>query len=328
MKVKSSKKSRSDLANYLSAHLNSFGEKYEDIVVCPTCLGEFSVKADQEKFSAGHILPEVAGGQEWTFLCRSCNSRFGEKQDKWFGEYLHILNIPTGTFLDAKTKNKYISVNGEVVRGDISVRDDGSAEVFVPIDRNPPGKVKSIPKGPKLELSFKPVLIDHENEIEIGYITAAYLTWFHEIGYNWVFQSSLDVVRKQILECDRSLNGAKVIDLDFDKSPIEGVGAILQSDTLYPCCVVVDKLVIFPPPNKGKAPKEIKFVSPCSINFLKLAVMGEPYITLYDGYQVVVPNRLLKNPPIPKYLLNIKSGDNADPEWHSIVESDLKGISN
>ncbi|WP_190271900.1 hypothetical protein [Chlorobium phaeobacteroides] len=56
--------------------------------------------------------------------------------------------------------------------------------------------------------------------------------------------------------------------------------------------------------------------------------MGEPYITLYDGYQVVVPNRLLKNPPIPKYLLNIKSGENADPEWHSIVESDINGLSN
>lgn len=326
MKDKSSKKSRLKLASYLSEHLATFGSTYEGKVMCPTCLGEFNLKDDQEKFSAGHILPDAVGGQEWTFLCGSCNSKFGEKQDKWFGEYLHILNNPRGTFLDAKTKSKYITVNGETVRGDISVKKDGTIEVFLPIDRNPPGKVKSIPKGSTLEFSFKPMLVDHENEIEVGYITAAYLTWFHAIGYNWVLQDSLDVVRRQILECDGSLNGAKVIDLNFNKSPLEGVGVVLQSETIYPCCVVVDKLVVFPSPAKNKAPKEVIFESPCDVQFLTLAVMTEPYITFYDGHQVVVPNRLMKNPPVPKHLLNIHSQVGVEPEWLLLTASSPHGV--
>lgn len=318
MKGKPSNESRSKLVNDLSEHLLSFGSIYEGKVVCPTCLNKFNLKDEQDKFSAAHILPEAAGGQEWTFLCRSCNSRFGEKQDKWFGEYLHILSNPKATLLDAKTKSRYISVNGEKVSGNISVKNNDSIEVILPTNRNPPGKIKSIQYGEKLEISFKPMLIDHENEIKIGYITAAYLIWFHEIGYNWVFQSSLDIVRKQILECDSSLNGAKLIDLNLDKSPVVGIGVVFQSGTLYPCCVVVDKLVIFPSPIQGKTPKDVKFKFPCDIKFLTLAILSEPYITSYDDHQVVVPDRLMKNPPIPQFLLNIRSKEGVEPEWFSI----------
>jgi hypothetical protein len=320
MKTKSTKESRLKLAKYLNEHLCSFGDHFNDVIICPTCLSRLDLNRDQDKFSAGHIIPEAAGGDEWTFLCNTCNSEFGRKQDKWFGEYLHILNNPKGTFLNAKTKGKYISVNGQTVRGDINISRDGSIEIFLPIDRNPPGKVKSIKMDTTLVVSFKPELIDHENEIEVGYITAAYLTWFHEIGYNWIFQSSLDVVRRQIVECNRNLDGAKIIDLDTHKLEIQGIGIINQSGFTYPCCIVIDKIVVFPAPSTTNAPtpKKISFDSPCNIDFLKLAIMNLPYITLYDGGQVVVPDQLTKSIPIPNLALYIYSDNGKKPEWLTI----------
>jgi len=317
MRGKSTEASRLRLAQFLSEHLQSFGIGYEDSVICPTCLSALNLNRDRAYFSAGHILPEVSGGKEWTFLCRKCNSLFGQRQDKWFGEYLNILYNPNGTFLHAKTKSKYININGEIIRANIEICDpSGCIRIFVPTDENPPGKTQKIELGNRINFSVQIPLFSHENEVEIGYITAAYLYWFHEIGYNWVFQNSQDIVRKQIMECDSTLDGARVIDLNTDKAEIQGIGVLEESDILYPCCVVVDKVVIFPTPFTANAatPKNQKFTSPCDIHFLNLKILNTPYLTLYDGKYVVVPDQLRKCPPIPELLLYIHS-DNKKPQW-------------
>ncbi len=318
MKGKSTKSSRLKLAIFLNQHLRSFGTAYENVVICPTCLSELNLSQDERCFTAGHILPEAAGGKEWTFLCRKCNSRFGENQDKWFGEYLDILCNPTGTILHAKTKRKYINVNGENIRAEISISEpDKGIDIFLPINLNPPGKVQNIVLGSRPQFSVKIPLIEHENEVEIGYVTAAYLYWFQEIGYNWIFQSSLDVVRKQILECDRQLDGAKVIDLNTDKLDIQGIGVIKENNVVYPCCVVVDKLVIFPAPSTIAAPtpKNTTFSSLGEIKFLTLKIMESPYLVFYDGGPVVVPDMLIKHPPIPELLLYIHPDQDKEPQW-------------
>jgi len=326
MKGKSTKSSRLKLAKFFNEHLRSFGSGYENIVICPTCLSQLDLDKDQKNFTAGHILPEASGGKEWTFLCRECNSRFGEKQDKWFGEYLDILYNPKGTLLHAKTKSRYITINGENVRADVNISNpEKGIDIFLPIDCNPPGKVKNIEPGICPEFSIKIPLVEHENEVEIGYVTAAYLYWFHEIGYNWVFQSSLDVVRKQIMECERQLDGAKVIDLDTDKSEIQGVAVIKEGGVFYPCCVVVDKLVVFPPPTTVEAPspKNTKFNSPYEIKFLSLRILESPYLIIYDGGHVVVPDRLRKCPPIPENLFYIHSEQDREPQWFTLQASDI-----
>ena len=106
MKGKSTKESRLILAKYLNKHLCSFGDGFEDKVICPTCVKEFDLNLDQRSFTAGHILPEASGGDEWTFLCKDCNSQFGEKQDKWLGEYLNILSNPRGDAFRCKNKEQ------------------------------------------------------------------------------------------------------------------------------------------------------------------------------------------------------------------------------
>ncbi|MFZ1233842.1 MAG: HNH endonuclease [Thiofilum sp.] len=311
MYKKSTKSSRLQLAKYLSRHLCTFGSGFDNKFICPTCLKSLDLELDQNTFTAGHILPQASGGKEWTLLCKACNSHFGEKQDKWFGEYLNILNNPKGTFLHAKTKSKYITLNQITVCGSINESEDGLIDIFIPINTNSPYKITALNNvldlEDNLEVGFQPEVLKHDNEIEVGYITAAYLMWFHNIGYNWVLQSSLDIVRQQILECNCHLDGARVIDLDLENSHYTEIGLITQLDEIYPCCIIFDKLIVFPSPLYKVLPKNLIFKKPFEIKFMNFAILNLPYLIFYDNCPVIIPDRLNKFPPTPDYALYLKS---------------------
>jgi hypothetical protein len=311
-----SESARRRLAESLSLELFSFGGCFRGQLLCPACMEPLHVEQDSDRYTAGHIIPEAAGGKEWTILCRPCNSRFGEQQDKWFGEYLCVLKNPEGTFFHAKSKSKYITVNGVTVSGKVSVSEkDGAVEVFVPINRNPPGKVESIPQGEKLEVQFTPEIAKHTNEVQVGYITAAYLTWFSLVGYSWAMQFSLESVRKQILECDYALDGAKVVELMSEKMFEPDIGVVIESDHAYPCCIMYDRAVIFPSPNGAPPPKNIVFSGQRQVHLLDLARMAEPYCVSFAGKMLVLPDMLRKEPPVPEHLLYIFADSDRESQW-------------
>ncbi|KAE8544012.1 hypothetical protein F6453_3626 [Marinobacter nauticus] len=311
-----SRPARKKLAESLSLELFGFGECFSDQFLCPTCMCAFRVEKDSNRYTAGHIIPEAAGGEEWTILCRTCNSRFGERQDKWFGEYLSVLQNPEGTFFHAKSKSKYITVNGVTISGKVSVsEEDGAIEVFAPINRNPPGKVESIPQGPKLEVQFTPEITKHINEVQVGYITAAYLTWFSLVGYSWAMQSSLESVRKQILECDYTLGGAKVVALMSDEIFEPDIGVVVESDHVYPCCLMYDRMVIFPAPNGAPSPHKVVFSAQHQLHLLNLARMDAPYAVSFEGKILVKPDMLRKEPPVPEHLLYIFADSDKEAQW-------------
>lgn len=317
------KKAREKLAKQLSQHLSGFGSEFLGCFLCPICMTPFSFHNESDKLTAAHIIPDSAGGKEWTILCNTCNSKFGKAQDKWFGEYLCILNNPEGTFLHAKSKSKYITINGVKVSGTVSVSsEDGSIEIIVPTNRNPPKKVESISYEPTLEVKFTPEIIKHVNEVQVGYITAAYLMWFKFIGYNWVMQSSLTLVRKQIIECDYMLDGAKIVDLDCDSLHEPDIGVIFSGGYAYPCCLIYDRVVIFPASNGSKAPspKKVFFENTQEIHFLNLAILDKPYAVNFDGCIMVLPDMLRNGLAIPKYMLCIYADADKKIDW-LILES-------
>lgn len=318
-----SKKARFQLAQSLSQHLSGFGECFHEQFLCPVCMTALHLKDDSDSYTAAHIVPESAGGKDWTLLCKSCNSGFGKLQDKWFGEYLCVLKNPEGTFFHEKSKSKYITVNGVTVSGMIGVSEaDGAVEVILPINRNPPGKVEALPRGETLTVQFTPELVKHINEIQIGYITAAYLTWFKEIGYNWVMQSSQELVREQITECNYALGGAKVVELQGDKLHEPAIGVIVKSGYVYPCCLMYDRAVIFPPPNGSKAPslQTTSFSDTYDVHLLELRIMNVPYSVNFDDGLAVLPDMLRKDPPIPEYLLYVYASADREARWLTLTK--------
>ncbi len=317
------KRARLQLAETLSQHLTGFGPSFHEQLLCPVCMTELHLKDDSDSYTVGHIIPESAGGKDWTILCKSCNSGFGNRQDKWFGEYLSVLNNPEGTFFHAKSKSKYITVNGVTVSGMIRVSEvDGAVEVILPTNRNPPGSVEALPRDKTLTVQFAPELLKHINEIQIGYITAAYLTWFKEIGYNWVMQSSQELVRNQIIKCDYELGGAKVVELQCDKLYQPAIGVIIESGYVYPCCLMYDKVVIFPPPNGSNAPslQATSFNDTYDIHLLELRIMNVPYSVNFDGGVAVLPDMLRKDLSIPESLLYVYSSTDREAEWLTLMK--------
>lgn len=317
-KKQPNQEARLKAATWLSHHLTGFDGDLNGIFVCPTCMKKLSINNEISEISAGHIIPESAGGKTWTLVCKKCNSDFGRNQDKWFGEYLNILLNPRGIPAHAKTKSKYITVNGVTVAGLVRVSDqDGAIEVFTFKNLNPPGKVDSIPHGDTLTVEFTPEFIKHENEILVGYITSAYLLWFHSIGYNWVYQTTLEPVRKQIRSCQYNIGGAVVGEISGDDLHDPTIGVINVAGHAYACCVIYDRIVVFPPATGSKAPPflEVYKESDLDAYSLNLQILNKPYSVNFDGGIFIFPDNLKKNPPIPDHMLFIPSDIKEGIRW-------------
>ena len=188
-------KKRTKISLKLSEDLFKFDSNLRDKFMCPICSKIYEAK-DKVNITNAHIMPEAAGGKDLTLLCRSCNSRFGSNQDKWFGEHLNIISQKNKTVLSAKTKSKYVSINGKSVRGEIKETDEGGICVYLYRNRNPPGKLDKLHLGSSVKISTQIPLIEKTKLIEIGYLTAVYLMWFKQLGYSWSMQSHLEKIKE------------------------------------------------------------------------------------------------------------------------------------
>jgi hypothetical protein len=94
----------------LEAALQRFYPECSEQFLCPICLIRIPT-IERQRISVAHILPKSARGGLSTLLCRTCNSTFGAKQDKWFGEYLFLVQNG-GSFLDARAQQGYFEING------------------------------------------------------------------------------------------------------------------------------------------------------------------------------------------------------------------------
>ncbi len=239
-------KQRIEIALKLSEDLSKFDGNLKGKFMCPVC-GDTFEATDEANITDAHIIPEAAGGKELTLLCRSCNSTFGANQDRWFGEYLNISLSKDKTILSAKTKSKYLQLNGEKVRGEIKEMDDGDIHVYLYENHNPPGKLEALKLGPSMNMSFKIPLSEKTKHIEIGYLTAAYLLWFKQMGYSWALQSHLNQIKEQIKNPNSTvLDMIYMIDISEHSVVKPWIGVLDVGEKAFPCAAIFDNLVVFP----------------------------------------------------------------------------------
>ncbi|MDM3870743.1 HNH endonuclease [Porticoccus sp. W117] len=294
-------KKRMKIAHKLARDLSKFDRKYKNIFICPTCLKTIELNA--KKITDAHIVPDSVGGKELTLLCRPCNSKFGSNQDKWFGEYLDFLfkdEVEKNLF-STKTQPKYIEINGVRVRADVEQSTDSNIQVLMYEDRNPPGVIDSINYSDSLTMSFEVPLLKNEHHVKVGYLTAAYLAWFKQLGYSWAFQSHLDIIRKQILNPNEEIMPACFLANFPENKKIEprvGVGIIEYLGASYPCCFVVDRLVLFPSYShkslyediEGEEGKQIK-AKFYGVNISKAHEHVAPMAVIHGGKLVIFPDK-------------------------------------
>ena len=120
----------------ISEKLEAFNTELKGKFLCPTCLNVLDIN-DMSNIAKAHIIPKAAGGGIVTWLCSSCNSAFGYKQDKWFGEYLNL--VRKHSFFDESITKAKFTVDDIPFNGAIRKK-DGGIDIFIYSNRNPPNK--------------------------------------------------------------------------------------------------------------------------------------------------------------------------------------------
>jgi len=325
-------KTRIKIAQKLADDLSKFDGSMKGKFMCPVCTALYDCN-DETNITDGHIIPDAVGGKDLTLLCKSCNSRFGASQDKWFGEYLDIL-LKEKTFLSAKTKSKYLTIDGTKVRGDVKESDGGGIDVFLHIDRNPPGLIESISFGTSTDISVEIPLAKNQKQIEVGYLTAAYLMWFKQLGYSWVFQSHLDTVRRQIQSPLKSvIEGSFLIDIAEQKITKPWIGVLDLGERSYPCAAIYDQLVIFPTISDKDVFASIRerIKSAGAARFYSLNISSAhdhvgPMGVIYKTSNLVFPDQFVSGKIKPSKVLFFPDSKQS-PVWLSqISESEARTI--
>ena len=201
-RIKNGKKN--NILLMLARNLKSFYPDLQNHFMCPTCLAKIPIE-NKNLITDAHIVPKSAKGRIKTFLCQSCNSKFGTKQDKWFGEFVKIDDPKSdNTILSTTIKDGHFFIDGMQVNGHWVQKEKKQFEFYIHDNRNSPEINRLMSKKfglkpPLVKLAVPLPLFRNERLIEIGFLTAGYLMWFSVFGYSWVLQKHLDIIRQQIM---------------------------------------------------------------------------------------------------------------------------------
>jgi hypothetical protein len=179
---------RAAAASRLAASVQLFYPEHVGEFLCPTCLSWVPL-SDTSNLLEAHVVPEAGGGRVTTVLCRRrCNSRFGERRDKWLGEYLRLIRHETPSFLHAPTQRGYFNVGNVRVAGKYAISSTGGLEFRIFADHTSPAALEQLPHqihetitralfppGPIYEHTRAvnltipaPPLADHEDDVTLG----------------------------------------------------------------------------------------------------------------------------------------------------------------
>lgn len=285
----------------LSENLEAFYPDLKNHFMCPTCLRKISLE-EKRQISDAHIIPQSAGGTLKTYLCKKCNNDFGSKQDKWFGELIRISKTENSSIFSTIIKDKYFKIDGMRVNGSWKKNNEGNFEFFIYANRNSPEAIKVFRNHfkthkSKLNLSFPLPILKNEKLIDIGFLTAGYLMWFHYFGYSWVLQNHLQQIREQILHPHKEIITARYV---FTANSIDWkpfIGIILLDGIYVPVFGIGKHLVVFPPRSHPRYYKDLKRASrDINMNDIRsLSVperpkYGPPLFILYENDMIIAPD--------------------------------------
>ena len=257
----------SSKSSYYKRLCESLGEFYPDRAgqfLCPTCY-RFFLKNEidsygQPRSTKAHLIPKAAGGREFTYACKDCNSKFGAAQDKWLGEYIHIIKSG-GNPLNGPTKPRRFSLNDCQLNGEIQIGEDQAMEVYVYTNRNSPKNISAMLQETK-HPHYMDVTIPidkHMHEVRVGALTTAYLSCFYHLGYSWVIQRHLDPIRNQILNPDVELLPSSFCTLFKDELwEFPWIGFLEINNILCIGYGYLNFLVLFPPADQEEFYEQVE----------------------------------------------------------------------
>lgn len=280
----------------ISEILFIFNKNYSNKFLYPGCLNSVDL-LDCDNITKAHILPESSGGKLISWLCKKCNSQFGQNQDRWFSEYLNIKKS-NSLFSDQSTKHA-VYIDGLKINGNMT-HDEKGISFFIDQKRNSPTTLNKLLSEYKssFDLSITLPILSKNNDIDLGYITAAYLYCFNLFGYSWVLQSHLNEVRSAMKNNDiRLIKSVHVSKIDITEPyPELCFGFALVNGDYIPIVKVIDHIVFFPPFYNCALPQSIKEkngkfnIDIRMITGLKDKNYSIPFILTIDNKVIFYPN--------------------------------------
>lgn len=284
------KRTKQRVISELARSFALFHPQFAGHFLCPTCLN--SIPGDQpDEISEAHVIPRVAGGTLKTLICRRCNSTFGTRQDKWFGEYLRLRRDGQQSVLNTRLTRGYFEVSGIRVSGSFEFTPATGLQFLIWADKTSPDSLRRLEelqaaRPGHLTVTVPIPILEEEKQrlIAIGFLTSAYLLWFRELGYSWALQKHLNPLREQITRpTEQILEGpfiARCPNGGFD-SPWIGIGLVGKELTLV--AGIADRVVFLPPVDRRDFYDRFSRIDPDQIQLTNCRVLKFYKDHSFDG---------------------------------------------
>ena len=189
-------KPNTNLFNSIAADLASCRPELQDVVLCPMCMKQIG-RADIGTLTVEHIVPKRLGGAIATLTCRKpCNNDFGHQAQSHLVTLLKINEAfrgrgdLRGSFTVAGHRVP-VAAQGRVGGGFNIAAIGGHPATFEAIERAT--KTKPQAWSLNVKLPYK------AGRTSAAILRTAYLTAFHQYGYEYILSKSADLIRLEIL---------------------------------------------------------------------------------------------------------------------------------
>lgn len=181
---------------------------FKNIFLCPICLSSFNLEKIEDNelqnlVSLEDVPPKSIGGKPILVTCKECNNICGHDIDVFLlNELRYREDIKTIGYVGKKAK---VSFEGTEVNA-ILKQNSNNTLIFEIKKENDPRKVNTYFKkidtsGHNWTLNAQITLSDvkrNPSAANIAIIKSAYLLAFKSLGYYYILDSKLDIVREQI----------------------------------------------------------------------------------------------------------------------------------
>lgn len=298
----------------ISQELTRFKYELRGHFRCPTCFRDLPIENIESKdaslaITEEHVIPDAVNGKISTFLCQKCNNFFGTKQTRRLGDWIELNEGGAPFHLDPGKQRAHILFEGKKINGQMKIADDGALEFYASrahSDKRAYDAFWSAPKAKTVALNYQLEVVSKENMLRAGFLTAAYGLWFKHFGYSFVLQSSMDIVRQQIMNPDQDImNWNYLIETPLREVANPCIGLMRFGVDYFPIALIYDHLVILP-----SAKRSHPTTTPPDLISKKVVSFGEdlaaryqhrcvgPAVLICDGQEIINPD-LIPNATVP-----------------------------
>ena len=229
----------------------------KDLYACPLCRNAFSKEAlDTGSLTLEHVPPDSIGGRGIVLTCHQCNSKAGYTIEAQLHRRLELIKFAQALTGEGDYSGRIkLTMSKTKTNADAEI-EDGQLTVVVPDAINNPehrkGQFEKLDQmaendawdGYKFNVS--PTTRYTPRVANLGYLKSGYLAAFSALGYLYIMQKSLEVVREQISNPEDRLIPNYMITLPKSE-PIERK-MIRVEEPLNAVAVQIDRHLVFLPP--------------------------------------------------------------------------------